>query len=76
MVEKLLIQSASMKGTRLALLSEAVLDGRDLGSDGQILAYANSLERTLITLGTKAAIKDISPSLADIAASINKDAKA
>lgn len=75
-VEKLLIQSASMKGTRLALLSEAVLDGRDLGSDGQILAYANSLERTLITLGTKAAIKDISPSLADIAASINKDAKA
>jgi hypothetical protein len=65
-VEKLLIQSASMKGTRLALLSEAVLEGRDLGNDGQVLAYANSLERTLITLGTKAAIKDISPSIEEI----------
>lgn len=75
-VERLLIQSASMKGTRLALLSESILDGRDIGNDGQALAWANSFERTLIALGLKAAIKDISPTLADIAASINSEDEA
>ena len=65
-VERLLIQSAAVKGTRLALLTEAVLDGRDIGNDGQALAYANSFERTLIVLGLKAHVRDITPSIEDI----------
>jgi hypothetical protein len=49
----LLIQSAALKATRLALLSEQLLDGKPPaeGSDHHALAWLNSLRLDLMALG-------------------------
>ena len=49
----LLIQSAALKATRLALLSEQLLDGTppSEGSDHHALAWLNSLRLDLMALG-------------------------
>ena len=49
----LLIQSAGLKATRLALLSEQLLDGTppSEGSDHHALAWLNSLRLDLMALG-------------------------
>jgi hypothetical protein len=70
-VQRYLIQICCFKGTRLALLSETILDGRDIGNDGQALAYANAFERSLLALGIDAPIKDVTPSLSDYLATKN-----
>jgi hypothetical protein len=76
--EALIIQSAALKATRLYLLSEKLLAGGELGEDGDhhCLAWLNSMRQDLTALGLASRIKDVTPSLADIAASINKGAKA
>ena len=74
--EALIIQSAAVKATRLFLLSEKLLAGGDIGNDGQALAWLNSMRQDLTALGLAARIKDVTPSLADIAASINSEDEA
>ena len=51
--QRLLIQSAALKATRLALLSEQLLDGTPAseGSDHHALAWLNSLRLDLMALG-------------------------
>jgi hypothetical protein len=51
--QALLIQSAALKATRLALLSEQLLDGTppSEGSDHHALAWLNSLRLDLMALG-------------------------
>ena len=51
--QSLLIQSAGLKATRLALLSEQLLDGTppSEGSDHHALAWLNSLRLDLMALG-------------------------
>ena len=51
--QRLLIQSAALKATRLALMSENLLDGKSVaeGSDGNALAYLNSMRLDLAALG-------------------------
>jgi hypothetical protein len=51
--QRLLIQSAALKATRLALLSEQLLDGTppSEGSDHHALAWLNSLRLDLMALG-------------------------
>jgi hypothetical protein len=51
--QRLLIQSAGLKATRLALLSEQLLDGTppSEGSDHHALAWLNSLRLDLMALG-------------------------
>ncbi len=72
--EALIIQSAALKATRLHLLSEKLLAGGDMAeaSDHHALAWLNSMRLDLAALGLERRIKDVSPSLADIAASLNK----
>ena len=74
--EALIIQSAALKATRLFLLSEKLLAGGDIGNDGQALAWLNSMRQDLTALGLASRIKDVTPSLADIAASLKKGATA
>jgi hypothetical protein len=57
-------------------LSEKLLAGGDIGNDGQALAWLNSMRQDLTALGLAARIKDVTPSLADIAASINSEEEA
>jgi hypothetical protein len=71
--EALIIQSAALKATRLFLLSEKLLAGGDIGNDGQALAWLNSMRQDLTALGLAARIRDVTPSLADIAKSINSE---
>ena len=51
--QRLLIQSAALKATRLALLSEQILadDAPSSGSDGHALAWLNSLRLDLQAIG-------------------------
>ena len=65
--ERLLIQAASIKATRLALLSEKLLSGEDMseGSDAHILAWLNSMRLDLAALGLERRAKDITPRLDD-----------
>jgi hypothetical protein len=51
--QRLLIQSAGLKATRMALLSEQLLDGTppSEGSDHHCLAWLNSLRLDLCALG-------------------------
>jgi hypothetical protein len=74
--EALIIQSAALKATRLYLLSEKLLDGGEIGDDGDhhALAWLNSMRQDLTALGLASRVKDVTPSLADIAASLGKGA--
>lgn len=51
--QRLLVQSAALKATRLMLLSQKLLDHGDLseGSDHHALAWMNSLRLDLVALG-------------------------
>jgi hypothetical protein len=51
--QRLLVQSAALKATRLSLLTEQLLDGKPLseGSDHHALAWLNSLRLDLQALG-------------------------
>src|ERR1700684_4416683 len=51
--QRLLIQSAALKATRLALLSDQLLDGTppSEGSGGHALAWLNSLRLDLMAIG-------------------------
>ncbi len=71
--EALIIQSAALKATRLYLLSEKLLAGGEIGEDGDhhALAWLNSMRQDLTALGLASRVKDVTPSIADIAASIN-----
>jgi hypothetical protein len=68
--ERLIIESAAVKATRLFLLSEKLLNGGDISSesDHHALAWLNSLRLDLSALGLEKRIKDVTPSLADIVA--------
>lgn len=68
--EMLLIRSASIKATRLSLLSEKLLSGEDLSAhaDDHSLAWLNSLRLDLSALGLARRVKDVSPSLSDLMA--------
>jgi hypothetical protein len=66
--ERLIIESAAVKATRLFLLSEKLLAGGDISSesDHHALAWLNSLRLDLSALGLERRIKDVSPSISDI----------
>lgn len=74
-MEALIIQSAALKSVELFLLSEKLLDGGEIGenSDHNALAWLNSLCLDLTALGLASRIKDVTPSLADLAASLDRD---
>ena len=58
--QRLLIQSAAVKATRLALLADHLLDGAEIQSDQHnVLAWANSLRHDLQALGLKRIAKTI-----------------
>lgn len=63
--QRLIIQSAALKATRLSLLAEKLLDGDDIseGSDHHALAWLNSMRLDLVALGLEAKAKDITPDL-------------
>jgi hypothetical protein len=65
--ERLIIQSAALKATRLSLLTEKLLDKGDLseGSDHHALAWLNSLRLDLAALGLERRAKDVTPDLKD-----------
>jgi hypothetical protein len=65
--EALLIQSAALKATRLFLLSEKLLNGAEIGADGDhhALAWLNSMRQDLTALGLAKRVRDVTPSLAD-----------
>jgi hypothetical protein len=69
--EMLIIRSAAIKATRLALLSEKLLSGEDLSdhANDHALAWLNSMRLDLSALGLNRRVKDVSPSLGDILAS-------
>jgi hypothetical protein len=63
--QRLLIESASIKATRLALLTDNLLAGIEPGEDGhQALAWLNSLRMDLQALGLERRARDVT-SLAD-----------
>ena len=69
--ERLLIQSAAIKATRLFLLSEKILAGGEIGGvdgDHHALAWLNSLRQDLTALGLESRLRDVTPSLKDIIA--------
>lgn len=68
--ERLIIQSAALKATRLSLLSEKMLSGIDNpeSMDQHSLGWANSLRLDLGVLGLDKRIKDVTPKLKDIIA--------
>lgn len=72
--EALLVQSASLKATRLYLLSEKLLAGGEIGNDGMMLAWLNSMRQDLTALGLQRRERDITPDIHTIAASLNGDA--
>lgn len=66
--ERLIIESAAVKATRLFLLSEKLLGGGDIsdGSDNHALAWLNSLRLDLAALGLERRVRDVTPSLQDL----------
>ncbi len=60
--QRLLVQSAALKATRLALMTESLLDGAGFseGSDHHALAWLNSLRLDLVALGLE---RRVNPSL-------------
>jgi hypothetical protein len=73
--ERLIIESAAVKATRLYLLSEKLLNGGDISSesDHHALAWLNSLRLDLSALGLEKRIKDVTPTLATILAQHRAD---
>ena len=65
--ERLLIQAAAVKATRVALLSEKLLEGGEPGEDGHhALAWLNSMRLDLVALGLQRRAKLVTPThLAD-----------
>jgi hypothetical protein len=51
--QRLLVQSAALKATRMALMSDQLLNGQppSEGSDGHALAWLNSMRLDLMALG-------------------------
>lgn len=68
--ERLLIQSAAIKATRLYLLSEKLLGGGEIGEDGDhhALAWLNSMRQDLTAIGLERRVRDVTPTIAEIAA--------
>ena len=69
--ERLIIQSAAIKATRLFLLSEKIMAGGEVGGidgDHHALAWLNSLRQDLSTLGLESRLRDVTPTLKDIIA--------
>lgn len=65
--QRLLIQSATLKATRLALMSDALLQGEDIhaeSSQDKALAWLNSLRHDLQALGLERRTA-LTPTLAD-----------
>ena len=69
--ERLIINSAALKATRLSLLCERLLEDRELSdsSDGQALAWLNSMRLDLQALGLQRRVKDVTPTLSSYLAS-------
>ena len=58
--ERLLIQSAAVKATRLSLLADQLLDGVEIQTDQHhVLAWSNSLRLDLIALGLERRAKTV-----------------
>ena len=58
--ERLLIQAAAVKATRVSLLSERLLEGEEPGEDGHhALSWLNSLRLDLVALGLQRRARDI-----------------
>lgn len=78
--ERILIESAALKATRLHLLSERIVTGAEFanGESEKTIAWANSLRLDLQALGLERRVKDVTPSLSDIiaASSLGKGAPA
>ena len=66
--ERILIEAAAVKSVRLWLLSQRLLDGKEVASDQNALAWLNSLRLDLQALGLASRAKDITPTLDDIKA--------
>lgn len=68
--EMLIIRSAAIKATRLALLTDQLLTAGDLSdhAEDHALAWLNSMRLDLSALGLARRIKDVSPSLGDLVA--------
>ncbi len=74
--ERILIESAALKATRLHLISERVINGAafEAGESEKTISWANSLRLDLVALGLERRMKDVTPSLDDIVAEINQEA--
>lgn len=67
--ERLLIEAAAVKATRLYLLSYKTLDGGEIDLDNDhsmTLAWLNSMRQDLRELGMERRIRDVTPSLSEI----------